>query len=158
MKRLVQLFACQRSATLLRTSGLYAAVLRVSTNKADYGRHSRFAKTNSVRSVFKASSYPLESRLHHGCRPYSTLEDPLYEASFAEFLAEEAEDDEMGDAKSATSNASSGKRKRNAGPAFYAVRVGRAPGIYYSWTDCEAQIRGMKAECRYAGASSLASD
>ncbi|KAJ8115004.1 hypothetical protein OPT61_g3243 [Boeremia exigua] len=52
----------------------------------------------------------------------------------------------MGDAKSVTSTASSGKRKRTSGPAFYAVRVGRAPGIYYSWADCEAQIKGMKAE------------
>lgn len=54
----------------------------------------------------------------------------------------------MGDAKSLASNASSGKRKRNAGPAFYAVRVGRTPGVYYSWPDCEAQIRGVKAECK----------
>ncbi|KAF3002869.1 hypothetical protein E8E13_000044 [Curvularia kusanoi] len=52
----------------------------------------------------------------------------------------------MGDAKSVASNTSSGKRKRNAGPAFYAVRVGRNPGVYYSWPDCEAQIRGVKAE------------
>lgn len=56
----------------------------------------------------------------------------------------------MGDAKSVTSNTSSGKRKRNAGPAFYAVRVGRAPGVYYSWSDCEAQTKGMKAECKFS--------
>jgi len=56
--------------------------------------------------------------------------------------------DDMGDAKSVTSNTSSGKRKRNAGPAFYAVRVGRTPGVYYSWSDCEAQTKGMKAECK----------
>jgi ribonuclease HI len=54
----------------------------------------------------------------------------------------------MGDAKSVASNASSGKRKRTAGPAFYAVRVGRTPGVYYSWADCEQQTRGVKAECR----------
>jgi len=72
----------------------------------------------------------------------------MHEVSFAEFVAEEAEDNEMGDAKSAMSNASSGKRKRTTGPAFYAVKVGRTPGLYYSWPDCEAQIRGTKAECK----------
>ncbi|UPX18272.1 Ribonuclease H [Ascochyta rabiei] len=54
----------------------------------------------------------------------------------------------MGDAKSVTSNTSSGKRKRSAGPTFYAVRVGQTPGVYYSWRDCEAQTKGTKAEYR----------
>jgi ribonuclease HI len=69
----------------------------------------------------------------------------VYEISFNEFLSNG--DDGMGDAKSVTSATSSGKRKRTAGPAFYAVRVGRTPGVYYSWRDCEAEIRGVKAEC-----------
>ncbi|KAJ4362092.1 hypothetical protein N0V95_001548 [Ascochyta clinopodiicola] len=54
----------------------------------------------------------------------------------------------MGDTKSAASDISSGKRKRTAGPTFYAVRVGRTPGVYYSWRDCEAQTKGTKAEYR----------
>jgi hypothetical protein len=44
------------------------------------------------------------------------------------------------------SYASSGKRKRS-GPKFYAVKVGRKPGIYHSWEDCKAQTDGIKAEC-----------
>jgi hypothetical protein len=47
---------------------------------------------------------------------------------------------------STKSNTSSGKRKR-ASPKFYAVRVGRTPGIYHSWEDCKAQTDGTKAEC-----------
>ncbi|XPS67853.1 Ribonuclease H [Ascochyta lentis] len=54
----------------------------------------------------------------------------------------------MGDAKSVTSNTSSGKRKRSAGPTFYAVKVGHTPGVYYSWRDCEAQSKGIKSEYR----------
>lgn len=50
----------------------------------------------------------------------------------------------MGDTKSVISTTSSGKRKRTAAPAFYAVRVGRVPGIYHSWPDCLAQTRGVK--------------
>ncbi|KAH8723548.1 ribonuclease H-like domain-containing protein [Phaeosphaeriaceae sp. PMI808] len=45
---------------------------------------------------------------------------------------------------SATSNTSSGKRKR-ASPKFYAVKVGRRPGIYHSWDDCKVQTDGMSA-------------
>lgn len=29
------------------------------------------------------------------------------------------------------------------GPAFYAVRVGRSPGIYSTWDECEAQIKSF---------------
>ncbi|KAL5116689.1 hypothetical protein ACEQ8H_005438 [Pleosporales sp. CAS-2024a] len=44
-----------------------------------------------------------------------------------------------------TSVTSSGKRKSS--PAkFYAVKVGRQPGIYHSWDDCKAQTHGMRAE------------
>ena len=35
------------------------------------------------------------------------------------------------------------KRKRDA-PKFYAVRAGIQPGIYHSWNDCLAQVRGHK--------------
>jgi ribonuclease HI len=87
----------------------------------------------------------------HCRRLYSTHEEHIFEVSFAKPVNDDEdfdneELDDMGDAKSVTSNTSSGKRKRNAGPAFYAVRVGRSPGVYYSWSDCEAQIKGMKAE------------
>jgi hypothetical protein len=50
-------------------------------------------------------------------------------------------------AMSAISTTSSGKRKRN-GPKFYAVRVGRTPGIYYSWPECQKQTNGVAAECK----------
>lgn len=118
------------------------------TNKADGGRQPRLTGIYVTRNALR-TLVPLKtcSLLRH-CRLYSKHEDPNYRVSFAEALTDKEEDDEMDDAKSVTSNTSSGKRKRNAGPAFYAVRVGRAPGIYYSWPDCEAQIKGMKAECR----------
>ncbi|KAH3943176.1 hypothetical protein HBI70_194600 [Parastagonospora nodorum] len=45
---------------------------------------------------------------------------------------------------SVTSNTSSNKRKRSS-PKFYAVKVGRTPGIYHSWEDCKAQTDGIKA-------------
>jgi len=45
------------------------------------------------------------------------------------------------------SNSSAGvKRKRetkSSQPKFYAVRVGKAPGIYHSWNDCLDQVRGF---------------
>jgi hypothetical protein len=47
---------------------------------------------------------------------------------------------------SVTSNTSSNKRKRSS-PKFYAVKVGRTPGIYHSWEDCKAQTDGIKATC-----------
>ncbi|KAF1917810.1 ribonuclease H-like domain-containing protein [Ampelomyces quisqualis] len=47
--------------------------------------------------------------------------------------------------KSATSNSSSAKRKRSS-PKFYAVKVGRTPGIYHSWEDCKAQTEGFKSQ------------
>lgn len=30
---------------------------------------------------------------------------------------------------------------KKAGKNYYAVRVGRTPGIYQSWPDCEDQVR-----------------
>ncbi|KAF2818547.1 ribonuclease H-like protein [Ophiobolus disseminans] len=46
---------------------------------------------------------------------------------------------------SVTSNTSSGKRKKSGnGNKFYAVRVGRIPGIYHSWNDCNAQVQGTQ--------------
>ncbi|KAK7711707.1 hypothetical protein SLS57_008000 [Botryosphaeria dothidea] len=45
----------------------------------------------------------------------------------------------------ATSNASSGtKRKRAGEPRFYAVQAGRKPGVYSNWNDCLAQVKGFK--------------
>lgn len=43
------------------------------------------------------------------------------------------------------------KRKRDAGSKFYAVRVGHKPGIYHSWSDCLAQVKGFKgAACMFS--------
>lgn len=40
------------------------------------------------------------------------------------------------------------KRKRGE-PKFYAVRDGKAPGIYHNWADCLAQIKGYRnAACK----------
>ena len=124
---------------------------KIFANKADSSSPSQLNDTYAIKTAFKSFVPPATSCLPSHCRQISTLEDLVYEVSFAEFSVEEEEDDDMGDAKSVTSTISSGKRKRNAGPAFYAVRVGRTPGIYYSWPDCEAQIKGMKAECKVCG-------
>jgi hypothetical protein len=56
--------------------------------------------------------------------------------------------DTMAGSASVTSRASSGKRKRSS-PKFYAVKVGRKPGIYLSWEDCKAQTDGTKATCEF---------
>jgi hypothetical protein len=41
------------------------------------------------------------------------------------------------------------KRKRAADPKFYAVRAGHRPGIYHSWSECLAQVKGFKgATCK----------
>ncbi|KAI8943369.1 hypothetical protein NX059_001383 [Plenodomus lindquistii] len=50
----------------------------------------------------------------------------------------------MPSTKSVTSVTSSGKRKRDAGPKFYAVKVGRKPGVYQSWPEAYAQVDGFK--------------
>ena len=31
-----------------------------------------------------------------------------------------------------------------AGTAFYAVSRGRNPGVYYSWSDCQSQVKGFQ--------------
>ncbi|OCL02496.1 RnaseH-domain-containing protein [Glonium stellatum] len=54
----------------------------------------------------------------------------------------DAEDARSGSANSLTS--SGAKRKRGNEPKFYAVRAGKIPDIYHSWSDCLAQVRGFK--------------
>ena len=56
--------------------------------------------------------------------------------------------DAMAGPTSVASNTSSGKRKRSS-PKFYAVKVGRTPGIYHSWEDCKAQTEGIKSQCMF---------
>ena len=47
--------------------------------------------------------------------------------------------------ESANTTASSAtKRKRGTEPKFYAVKVGKNPDIYHSWSDCLAQVKGFK--------------
>ena len=29
---------------------------------------------------------------------------------------------------------------------YYAVRVGKTPGIYFTWADCSAQVTGFKGK------------
>lgn len=150
MRRLVQRLASKHPFAHLHISGLYVDLAHVFTSKADRSRQSLHSNThatnNLVRTSTPAAPFPL---LHPHLRPCTHDAHPVFEASFTQFRNEEEGDGTMGDAKSAASNTSSGKRRRNAGPAFYAVRVGRTPGVYYSWRDCEAQIRGVEAECRF---------
>jgi ribonuclease HI len=42
------------------------------------------------------------------------------------------------------SSASSGSKRKRTAPAFYAVKVGFAPGIYQSWDDAKEQTSGFK--------------
>ena len=62
---------------------------------------------------------------------------------------------EAGSAKSrsptGTISSAGSKRKRGGNePKFYAVRVGYKPGVYYTWPDCLAQVKGFKkATCEY---------
>lgn len=34
-------------------------------------------------------------------------------------------------------------------PKFYAVAAGRSPGVYLTWRECEAQVRGLGSSARY---------
>ncbi|KAI9792965.1 MAG: hypothetical protein M1816_001287 [Peltula sp. TS41687] len=43
-----------------------------------------------------------------------------------------------------TASSAGSKRKRDAEPKLYAVRVGHSPGVYFSWSDCLAQVKGFK--------------
>ena len=32
---------------------------------------------------------------------------------------------------------------KNKGPKFYAVKIGRQPGVFASWAECEAQTKNF---------------
>jgi len=49
----------------------------------------------------------------------------------------------MADARS-TSSASSNLKRKRSGPAFYAVKVGHQPGVYYSWADAKEATVAFK--------------
>ena len=52
------------------------------------------------------------------------------------------------------SSATSGlKRKRESSAKFYAVRLGHKPGIYHTWPDCLAQVKGFKGATCESGLS-----
>jgi viroplasmin and RNaseH domain-containing protein len=38
---------------------------------------------------------------------------------------------------------------------FYAVRVGRSPGLYHSWNECQAQVSGYPG-CKFQKFKTLA--
>jgi hypothetical protein len=93
---------------------------------AHYSTHARHTSQTHL---------PSHTQLHHNYLRYPiAIWEDYADARFFDFDA------------MTTSIASSGKRKRS-GPRFYAVRVGRKPGIYHSWEDCKAQTDGIKAEC-----------
>ncbi|CAO2648662.1 Nn.00g079290.m01.CDS01 [Neocucurbitaria sp. VM-36] len=68
-------------------------------------------------------------------RPFSSCKHP------PEALP--GDEGEMADATSRASTTSSGKRKRNTPLTFYAVKVGRAPGVYQTWDEAKQQIEGF---------------
>jgi hypothetical protein len=42
------------------------------------------------------------------------------------------------------------KRKRPTESKFYTVRIGHRPGIYHTWPECLAQVKGFKgAICKF---------
>ncbi|KAI9780503.1 MAG: hypothetical protein M1835_004475 [Candelina submexicana] len=43
-----------------------------------------------------------------------------------------------------TASSAGTKRKRTPEPKFYAVRVGHQPGLYNSWPECLAQVKGFR--------------
>lgn len=50
-----------------------------------------------------------------------------------------------------TSSSSGTKRKREKDPKFYAVKTGFKPGVYKTWAECLAQIKGFKAAtCQFS--------
>jgi hypothetical protein len=92
----------------------------------------------STRARYATQTHlPFHAQVHH-----NYLRDPIA-------IWEGYTDTNFFDFDAMASNASSGKRKRS-GPKFYAVKVGRKPGIYHSWDDCKAQTDGVKAECESA--------
>jgi hypothetical protein len=50
--------------------------------------------------------------------------------------------DDTASVKSASSNGT--KRKREKEEKFYAVRVGKEPGVYRQWNQCLEQVKGYK--------------
>lgn len=81
-----------------------------------------------------------------------------YKLSMAKDKVSPAPDEEVR-STAATSNASSGtKRKRANEPKFYAVKDGRKPGIYANYNDCLEQVKGFKGAVCASIPSSSSSD
>lgn len=105
-------------------------------NHLNFIRHVRYSA--HARSLTQ-THLPSHVQTHHNYlqQPVATWEG-YTDVAYAEHGA-------MTGARSAASNTSSGKRKRSS-PKFYAVRVGRKPGIYNSWEDCRVQVEGIYAD------------
>jgi Caulimovirus viroplasmin len=68
----------------------------------------------------------------------------------AEALKAAGPADDVKSEKSAKTATSSLKRKRGNDHKFYAVKAGKTPEIYHSWTDCIDQVKGFPgAICMY---------
>ena len=53
--------------------------------------------------------------------------------------------------------ATAGTKRKRGEPKFYSVQVGHQPGIYHTWADCFAQIKGFKrATCECIGSRAVA--
>jgi hypothetical protein len=72
------------------------------------------------------------------------------EAGCTTLTLDEDQPDAMGDTKSISTTSSGDKKRKRGAPAYFAVRKGKTPGIYFSWTDAQEQILGFSgAECTY---------
>jgi hypothetical protein len=110
----------------------------ITNNRAYFSR--RYHTSHHQAADFTHTTLPPYARRHRSHRqrqlhPCNTLVDALYTIYGTMTM-------------SASSNTSSAKRKRSS-PKFYAVRVGRKPGIYQSWPDCEAQVKGVPSVCEW---------
>jgi hypothetical protein len=105
---------------------------------------------------------PASSRVAHSgpgthlqlpCRLYHIQLTPAFikdTDQFTEYLYGEEQVDMMGDTKSISTTSSGDKKRKRAAPAYFAVRRGRTPGIYYSWADAQEQINQFPgSECTY---------
>lgn len=60
------------------------------------------------------------------------------------------EGDAMSETRSISATSSTNKKRKRPPPAYFAVRKGRKPGIYFSWVDTQEQIKEFSgAECMY---------
>lgn len=94
---------------------------------------------------FKASTL----RSKQVTRPYLEPLARSYTTYPVLHITDYGEEEDGYEMASISTTSSGGKRKR-AAAAYFAVRKGKVPGVYYSWSDTQQQINGFSgAECMY---------